>query len=390
MNMNKLSSHKNLLFIVLAIIFIGSFLMYSASSSFAFYKFNKSDSYFLIKQILWSIIGMIGLFVLSNINYNYLRDNAKSILFFSWLIMFIPIIQKMLFNGDIIARWLKIGNFSLMTTSDFGKLGIIIFTAMFIDKHYNKINNFKFLINNFLPYLIITIGLILWQPDLSTSAVLVLIIFSMLYIAGISNKIIFISLFCAFLSFITIISLYQIGQIMGFDVSNYQQQRLLNWLSSFGSNQQYDQSYFSILALANGGFLGRGIGDSVFKYNGFIPEGQTDFILAIIGEEIGFIGILIIFSIFSILFLQGIIIAKNCSNRFGMFLSIGIIANIIFYLLINSYYVIGFLPTTGLPVPFISYGGSQTIFTLLSIGILINISKSNSKNTMHKKYYARF
>ena len=166
--MNKLSSHKNLLFIVLAIIFIGSFLMYSASSSFAFYKFNKSDSYFLLKQIIWSIIGMIGLFILSNINYNHLRDNAKSILFFSWLIMFIPIIQKILFNGDIIARWLKIGNFSLMTTSDFGKLGIIIFTAMFIDQYHHKINDFKFLIKNFVHFLLITIGLILWQPDLST------------------------------------------------------------------------------------------------------------------------------------------------------------------------------------------------------------------------------
>ena len=387
--MNNFSSHKNLLLIVLLIIFIGSFLMYSASSSFALYIFNKSDSYFLIKHIIWFLIGMVGLFVLSNINYRVLKDNAILILFFSWIIMFIPILQKILFNGDSIARWLKIGNFSLMTTSDFGKLGIIIFTSMFIDKYHHRISDFKFLIKNFLPYFVITIFLILWQPDLSTSIVLILIIFSMLYIAGISNKIIFSSLILCFLSFITIIFLYQIGQILGFDISNYQQQRLFNWLSSFGSNQQYDQSYFSVLALANGGFLGRGIGDSVFKYNGFIPEGQTDFILAIIGEEIGFVGILVIFSIFLVLFFQGINIAQNSYNRFSMFLSLGIITNIFIYLLINAFYVIGILPTTGLPIPFISYGGSQTIFTLASIGILLNISKSNFKNKNYRNYYVK-
>ena len=387
--MNNFGNHKNLLLMVLLIIFIGSFLMYSASSSFALYIFNKSDSYFLIKHIIWFLIGMVGLFILSNINYRILKDNAILILFFSWIIMFIPILQKILFNGDSIARWLKIGNFSLMTTSDFGKLGIIIFTSMFIDKYHHRISDFKFLIKNFLPYFVITIFLILWQPDLSTSIVLILIIFSMLYIAGISNKIIFSSLILCFFSFVTIIFLYQIGQILGFDISNYQQQRLFNWLSSFGSNQQYDQSYFSVLALANGGFLGRGIGDSVFKYNGFIPEGQTDFILAIIGEEIGFVGILIIFSIFLVLFFQGINIAQNSYNRFSMFLSLGIITNIFIYLLINAFYVIGILPTTGLPIPFISYGGSQTIFTLASIGILLNISKSNFKNKNYRNYYVK-
>ena len=387
--MNNFGNHKNLLLMVLLIIFIGSFLMYSASSSFALYTFDKSDSYFFVKHIIWFLIGMVGLFILSNINYRFLKDNAILILFVSWIIMFIPILQKLLFNGDSIARWLKIGDFSLMTTSDFGKLGIIIFTSMFIDKYHHRISDFKFLIKNFLPYLVITISLILCQPDLSTSVVLISIIFSMLYIAGISNKIIFSSLILCFLSFISIIFLYQIGQILGFEISNYQQQRLFNWLSSFGTNQQYDQSYFSVLALANGGFLGRGIGDSVFKYNGFIPEGQTDFILAIIGEEIGFIGILIIFSIFLILFFQGINIAQNSSNRFSMFLSLGIITNIFIYLLINAFYVIGILPTTGLPIPFISYGGSQTIFTLSSIGILLNISKSNFQNKNYRNYYVK-
>ena len=379
MHMNNMINHKSLLLNVLLIIFVGSFLMYSASTSFAIYTFNKSDLYFLIKHIIWFSIGMVGLFILSNINYKILRDNAILILCISWLLMFIPIFQKIAFNGDLVARWLKIGSFSLMTTSDFGKLGIIIFTSMFIEKYHDKITDLKFLIKNLLPYLFITIFLILSQPDLSTSMVLILIIFSMLYIAGISNKIILVSFLSSLVSFVAIIFLYR----------DYQQARLFDWLSSFGSNQPYDQSYFSILALANGGFLGKGIGDSVFKHNGFIPEGQTDFILAIIGEEIGFVGITVIFSFFLILFFQGIGIAKKCSDRFSMFLSLGIITNIFIYLLINAFYVIGILPTTGLPIPFISYGGSQTIFTLLSIGILLNISKSNFKTKNYKNYYVK-
>ena len=379
MNMNNFINHKTLLLNVLLIIFMGSFLMYSASSSFAVYKFNKSDSYFLIKHIIWFLFGMGILFVISNINYSFLKANAKTLLFTSWIIMFIPILQRILFDGDSIARWLKIGNFSLMTTSDVGKLGLIIFTSMFIDNYHHRMTDFKFLIKNFLPYLSITIFLILWQPHLSTSMVLILIIFSMLYVAGISNKIILISFISSFLSFIAIISFYH----------SYQQDRLFNWLYSFGGNELYDQSYFSVLALANGGFFGKGIGDSVFKYNGFIPEGQTDFILAIIGEEIGFFGIFIIFSIFLFLFFQGISITKNSSDRFAMFLSLGIITNIFIYLLINAFYVIGILPTTGLPIPFISYGGSQTIFTLASIGILLNISKTNFKRKNYRNYYVK-
>ena len=369
--------YKNLLLVVFSIVIIGFFLLYSASSSFAFYKFNKPDSYFFVKHLIWFFIGAIALFLMSNINYQFLRDNSKSILFTSWFVILIPILQKIFFNGDHVARWLKIGNFSLMTTSDLGKICLIIFTCSFIDKNYSKINNIKFMFRNYLPYVLITLFLIFYQPDFSTTIVISLIIFSLLYIAGISKRIISYLIISGIISVIIILS----------SINNYQQLRFLNWLKSFSNSANLDQSYYSILALANGGFFGKGIGDSIYKYNGFIPEGQTDFILAIIGEEIGFIGVFLIFSMFSILFWQGLIIAKNCNDRFSMLLSFGIVINIFFYLIINASYVIGILPTTGLPIPFISYGGSQTIFTLASIGILLNISKTNNFNQTNRKYY---
>jgi len=369
--MIRTNNHIILFITILLIIFFGSFLMYSASSSFAYYKFNKSDTYFLFKHLAWLVLGMVGLSFLSFINHYIFKKYYKIILIFSWVLMLIPIILNL--NHDSIDRWLKIGNFTLMTTSDFGKLAIIIFIARFIDKYYQKINDISILTHKLLPYLLITIALIVYQPDLSTSIILSSIIFSLLYIAGINHKLIISFIAIGMASFLSIISIFP-----------YQKTRLLIWL---GFGEANNQSSNSVLALANGGLAGKGIGESVFKYNGFIPEGQTDFILAIIGEELGFIGIFAIFFLFIILFFQGFNISKKCSDRFSMFLSIGITINIFFYLIINSAYVVGVLPTTGLPVPFISYGGSQTIFSLLSIGILMSISKNNYNNSNIKYYY---
>ena len=388
--MIKNNNHTNLLLILFFIIFAGAFLMYSASSSFAFYKFNKSDTYFLYKHIIWLSIGLTALFIISNINYNILNKYSLLILIVSWIIMLIPIIlNKIGFEGYTIARWLKIGSFTIMTTSDFGKLAIIIFSCSFIDKYHLKINNYRFVLENFSGFFIISIGLVLWQPDLSTSVLISLVIFCLFFISGINKKFILGIILSGLFLFIFIVFLAQIVTFFGFEMQSYKTARIWNWINSFGINGTQSQSYFSLLALSNGGFMGKGIGESIFKYNGFIPEGQTDFILAIIGEEIGFIGIFILFCLFTLFFITGMKIAKNCKNRFGMFLSIGITLNLFLYLLINSAYVIGLLPTTGLPIPFISYGGSQTIFSLISIAILINISKRNSKYFKKRFYYGK-
>ena len=359
----------SLFFVVLSIIFLGSFLMYSASSPVAFYTYNKSDSYFLFKHFIWLTIGMSVLFIFSFIDCKFLKRHSKMILFLSWFLMLIPIILNIETNSAY--RWLKIGNFTIMTTSDFARISIIIFTATFIDKYHQRINDIKILAIKLLPYLFITIGLIVYQPDLSTSIVTSMIIFSLLYIAGLNNKIILGLLSSALLFFVSIIPFFP-----------HMYNRIKYWI--YGLN---NQSSNSILSLANGGFFGTGIGDSEFKYDNFIPESQTDFVLAVIGEETGFLGIIIIFILFGILFYKGLEVSRFSRDRFFMFLSMGITINIFLYLIINSAYVIGILPTTGLPIPFISYGGSQTIFSLLSVGILINISKMNLKDNRTRYYY---
>ena len=361
--------YNNTLFItVLTIICLGALLMYSASSAVASYRYDQYDSYFLIKHITWLIIGFLSCFIFSLIDCDFLKRNAKLILFFSWVLVLIPIVMNI--DQNSIDRWLKIGNFTLMSTSDFARIAIIIFLAAFIEEYHQEINNIKILFQKLLPYILITIGLIVYQPDLSTSFVTCSIIFILLYIAGINKKIIFGLLFSAVSFFLIIISFF-----------SYQSERIIAWL--LGAN---DQANNSILSLANGGFWGVGLGNSTFKY-GHVPESQTDFILSVIGEEIGFLGILVIFVLFGFLFYKGFEISKLSRNRFSMFLSIGITINIFLYLIINASYVTGILPTTGLPIPFISYGGSQTIFSLLSIGILISISKTNLRVNKTRYYY---
>ena len=144
------------------------------------------------------------------------------------------------------------------------------------------------------------------------------------------------------------------------------------------------QKVQSLNAFGTGGLLGSGLGDSIVK-NGYLPQAHTDFILPIVGEELGFIGILVLFSMFWFLYNRGIAVVQEAPDHFSMFLSLGIITSVMIYFLINAAYVIGLAPTTGLPMPFISYGGSHTIFTLLSMGIFLNIAR-RGKVGIHTHY----
>ena len=351
MKNQKTIYEQPLIYLIIFIVGFGIVMMSSASS----YVYNDY-SYFLTKHIFRIAISLIAFLIVYNIDFKYLKIYSGHILFISWFIL----IAGYLFNeGSSTRRFLIIFGKNIFTTSDFAKIALIIYTANFIENNNQRINDLSILIKEYAPYAIFTLGLILFQPDLSTTFIITLIIITMLIIGGLSVK------------YILIPGLVLLLPII-FTILNtpYQKTRFLNW---FYGDLNY-QTKHSLEALGNGGFFGTGIGNSIIK-NGYMPEVHTDFILPIIGEELGFIGIFIIFNTFSLIYYFGIKICKSAPDIFSSMLSLGIITNILYYFLINASYVVGITPTTGLPIPFISYGGSHTLFCFITIAILMNISK---------------
>ena len=361
----KISNYTNEQIILITITILTGFglvIMYSASSIIAMNKFNNY-LFFFIQQIKWIIIGAILMLAISRINYQYLNKIVYLLIFLSWVFLILGYFFK---GSNPAARWLVIGGRSWMTTSDFARISMIIFTAFFIEKNKNKLDNWKYLCFNFTPIISIGLLLILFQPDTSTAIVIGFIIMIMLFIAKANWKYLFgVLAFSFFGIFIKIIT------------TPHALIRIINW----NDNQKIQ----SLNALGTGGILGSGLGDSIIK-NGFLPEVHTDFILPIIGEELGFLGIFLLFTLFWFLFNRILLMTKEAPDIFSIFLIIGISTSIMSYFIINSAYVIGFAPTTGLPMPFISYGGSHTIFTLISLGIILNIARRSKlgRNTYYR------
>ena len=364
MNIRSYPNDYLILGTILLLSGFGIVMMYSASS---IYAMNEFDDYmhFFLRQTKWLIIGTIIMFVLSQMSYRYLKELAYVLIIFSWIIL----IMGYFFKGNNPAsRWLVLGGRSWMTTSDFARVSLIIFTAFFIDKNKRYLKDWKFLFIRFTPILGISLVLILFQPDTSTTMMIAIIIMVMLFIAGADWR------YLTGLSIAGVIAL--ILKIMS---TPHAMDRFLNWNDK--------QKIQSINALGTGGMLGSGLGDSIIK-NGFLPEAHTDFILPIVGEELGFIGIFILFILFWFLFTKGLTVVREAPDLFSMFLSFGILISVMIYFLVNAAYVVGFAPTTGLPMPFISYGGSHIIFTFISMGILLNIARKGQSVT--NSYYRGF
>ena len=354
--------------IIMGIIFLicsfGIVMMYSASS---IYAMNKFDNYlhFFMQQIKWLTIGAVLMLMLSQVNYQILKKIAYALLIISWVVL----VMGYFFKGNNPAsRWLVLGGRSWMTTSDLARVSLIIFTAYFVEKNKKKLNDWKFLLTRFTPFLGISLILILFQPDTSTAMIISAIIMVMLFIAGTDWR---------YLAGVSVFGI--LGLILKIINTPHARDRILNWND--------DQKIQSLNALGTGGLLGTGLGDSIIK-NGYLPEVHTDFILPIVGEELGFIGILVLFFLFWFFFTRGLAVVQEAPDLFSMFLSFGIIISVMIYFLVNAAYVVGFAPTTGLPMPFISYGGSHTIFTLMSMGILLNIARRGrvGSNTYYRGY----
>ena len=262
------------------------------------------------------------------------------------------------------ARWLYIGPLSLQT-SDIARFSIIIFMAYYADKKRESLKEFQTGLLPALFVLIIIMALIIIQPDYSTALMIGIIGFIILFIGGAKISHLALSGACALLIGIPVLI-----------SRSYRLERLLDFLGVGNNTDIGYQAKQSLNSLGNGGWLGVGLGNSIEK-NHFLPTPHTDFIFAIIGEELGLVlGTIPVLTLFILIFLRGLKIAKKCTDHFGVFLSLGIAFNLVLYAFVNAAVVTGILPVTGLPMPMVSYGGSGMVVNMAMMGILLNISQS--------------
>ena len=359
-----------LIFIILLCV-MGTVMLYSASSSLSLNETGGiTDTIFLRSHLKRLILGMLIMFIFIFLDYRKLKSIAPYLMFASILLLLATKIIYLYKGINFPARWLSLGLFSVQT-SDIARFSLILYLSYYLDKKRDTIKDFY---KGFIPPIILMAGLlftIIIQPDFSTAAVIGLIGFSMLFIGGAKLTHIFTT---------GVVSIVIMIPIML--MRSYRMKRIIYWLGSvFGVNNTADQEVVgyqaqqSLISLGNGGFWGLGLGNSLEK-NLFLPTPHTDFIFAIIGEELGLLGAIFILSLFLFIFQRGIKIAKETTDPFGVMLAFGLSFSIIIYAFINIAVVTGIFPVTGLPMPLVSHGGSSLVINLACIGILLNISQA--------------
>jgi cell division protein FtsW len=353
----------NLFITTVILISVGIVMIYSASSIYAWEKYNDG-LFFLKRHICFLAIGAFLTFLIMSVDYRKLKRIAKPFLIFSLLLLILVLIPGVGREVSGARRWFRF-KFISFQPSELANMAIIIYTADFITRKGNMIKQF---LQGFLPPVCV-LGLmallILMQPDLGTTLAIGIVVFIMLFVSGVRLtyllSVILASLPALYLLIFSVP--YRRMRIMAF---------LNPWLDPKGSGFQIIQSQ---VALGSGGIFGVGLGHSRQKLF-YLPAAHTDFIFSIIGEELGLLVTLGIVILFIFFIQQGLKIIKNAPDKFGYFLSLGLVLMISLKAIINIGVSCGLLPTKGLPLPFISYGGSSLIFDMVSVGILINIART--------------
>jgi cell division protein FtsW len=337
-------------------------MVYSASAVWADYKFQ--DTFFFAKrQLLFAGLGVVAMFFIMNVDYWTWRTWAKLIIIVCFILLAAVLIPGIGMERNGSRSWIGVGAFSVQP-SEFMKIAMIAFLAKYLSENQKKITSFKKGLVPSLGLVFLAFGMIMMQPDLGTGTVMVGTCIVMIYVAGarISH---FVGLGLIGVAGFVVLVLsapYRIKRITSF---------LDPWEDPLNSGFQIIQSLY---AIGPGGLLGLGLGQSRQKFF-YLPEPQTDFIFAILAEELGFIGGSFVVLLFALLLWRGIRIALGAPDLYGSFLAVGIIAMVAIQVIINVGVVTGLMPVTGITLPFLSYGGSSLTLMLMAVGILLNISR---------------
>ncbi|MBI4698674.1 MAG: putative lipid II flippase FtsW [Nitrospirae bacterium] len=362
---------------VAILVCIGVLMVYSSSAFLASEKFGNSFHY-LWRQIFTILAGLAGMVFLARTDYRKLRVFVIPLLVISGillLLVFVPGIGVAAGSKSAVKRWIKLWP-STFQPSELVKISMVIFLSDYMSRNAHRM---KDLVHGMVIPVAVMVSfqcIIIFQPDFGAVMSIGIITITLLIIGGINWKYIT----CVIAGAIPVIAAliwtkpYRMARITAF---------LDPWKDPRGSGFQLIQSF---LAFGNGGITGVGIGGSKQKLY-FLPEAHTDFIFSLIGEEWGLIGAVIVVLLFAYLFRKGLIVAMKAEDPFGYYLATGLTVMIGCQALINFAVATGAMPTKGLPLPFISYGGSSLLINMIAAGILINISSLVHYNTMHIKTY---
>jgi len=344
---------------VIILLLFGTIMIFSASGPYAYKYFHGDTYYFLKKQIFMAPVGLFAMFIMMNIDYKKLGKWTPYLLVGSIILLILVAIPGIGSEIKGSRRWL----FGFQP-SEFAKVAIIIFLSYSLSNKREKLKSFS---QGLLPYLIITgifAALMMLEPHLSGTIIIVVISVIILFVAGAQIK--------HFLLLSVPAAILLGGLIFS---SSYRTARFLTFLNPFADPQGDGwQVVNSLYAIGSGGWFGKGLGRSLQKFL-YIPEPQNDFILAILAEELGIVGVLVVLLLFLIFIWRGIKIALNAPDMFGCLLAIGITSLVAVQVVINVGVVTSSIPVTGQPLPFFSYGGTSLVIMMAAIGILLNISR---------------
>jgi cell division protein FtsW len=360
----KLKPDRMLFLITLVLVGFGVAMVFSSSAIVAKERFGDPN-YFSFKQLISATLGLAVMFVVMKIDYHIYRH---PVIVFSMLAIVVALLVLVFFVAASANthRWLQFSGLSVQP-SEMAKLALIFFLAYFLEKRKGKVNDLAFTLVPIAVIVTLLASLIVLQPDLGTAVSLLAISGTLLFVAGLDLRWIATSIIFGLPVFYLLVFRvrYRRERILGF---------LNPWEEPLGRGFQIIQS---LLSIASGGIAGLGFMEGKQKLF-YLPEAHTDFIFAVIGEELGLIGTCALLGLFALFLWRGVRASMRAPDLFGFYLALGITMMVCVQAFINMSVVVGLLPTKGIPLPFLSYGGSSFVVMLAAVGILLNVSQQSS------------
>lgn len=353
--------------LILMVLSLG--VVYSASATWAYEKFGQS-SHLLNSHAMKILLGIVALFIGMNVDYNKYKKFTKPALIAAIILLAVTFVLGGEMKGA--TRWLRFGGFGIQP-SEFAKFALLFHLCALVSTKGETIKDFKKGLMPMMIWIAAVVGLVMAQPNFSAGMMIILLSCVMLFV----SRARILHLLGTGLAILPVVGLYMVS-------ASYRMDRIRSFLGGKWGGKVNYQLWQGIIGFGNGGLFGVGPGESKQR-DFFLPESYGDFVFSIVGEEYGFIGTTFFLALFLFIMLRGFKIAKNAKDEFSRLLAIAITSTVTMYALVNAGVTLGILPTTGLPMPFVSYGGSSLLFTSFAVGILLNIS---TRTDMHPRVQA--